>query len=146
MSDSPEGLTKSDYEVLAAFRYALRLFLRFSEQEAYAAGATPQQYQALLATAGYPGRSRITIGELAERLQIRHHSAVGLVDRLEAQGWMRRTPDETDRRQVRIEVTADGTRILERLAAVHRRQLGRLAPVLQSVVALGEQSPGDGGG
>ncbi|MEO6753630.1 MAG: helix-turn-helix domain-containing protein, partial [Chthoniobacteraceae bacterium] len=78
-------LSKSQYEVLAAFRFALRRFLRFSEDAATAAGITPQQHQALLAIKGFPARDRVTVGELAERLQIRHHSAVGLIDRLVAE-------------------------------------------------------------
>src|ERR1700761_5506251 len=75
-------LDKSQFETLAAFRYALRRFLHFSEEAAHAAGITPQQYQALLAIKGFPSREKVTVGELAERLQLRHHSAVGLVDRL----------------------------------------------------------------
>ena len=75
-------ITKSQYENLAAFRFALRKFLRFSEDAAGAAGLTPQQHQALLAIKGFPGRDHVTVGELAERLQIKPHSAVGLIDRL----------------------------------------------------------------
>src|SRR3569832_1651151 len=71
-------LSKAEYELLAAFRYALRQFLRFSEEAARAVGIEAQQHQALLAVKGFPGRDRITISELAERLQIRHHSAVGM--------------------------------------------------------------------
>ena len=70
-------LSKSQYELLAAFRYALRQFLHFSEEAARAAGITPQQHQALLAVKGFPGRDCVTVGELAERLQLRHHSAAG---------------------------------------------------------------------
>ena len=81
-------LSKSQYEMLAAFRYALRQFLHFSEEAAHAAGITPQQHQALLAVKGFRGRDCVTVGELAERLQLRHHSAVGLVDRLVAEGLM----------------------------------------------------------
>src|ERR1017187_10959937 len=80
----PKPLVKSEYETLAAFRYALRQFMRFSEAAAREAGITAQQHQALLAVKGFPGRDRVTVGELAERLQLRHHSTVGLVDRLVA--------------------------------------------------------------
>jgi DNA-binding MarR family transcriptional regulator len=75
-------VTKAEYETLAAFRYNLRHFLRFSESAAESTGLTSRQYQALLAIKGFPARDCITVGELAEQLQIAHHSAVGLVDRL----------------------------------------------------------------
>src|SRR3979490_1435689 len=75
-----KNVSKKEYEMLASFRYALRQFLHFSEQAAIAAGITPQQHQALLAIKGYPGRDCILVRELAERLQIRHHSAVELID------------------------------------------------------------------
>src|SRR5919201_6359039 len=88
---------KSDYEALAAFRYALRRFLRFSEQGARAAGLTPQQHQILLAIKGQPGREWASISDLAEGLQVRHHAAVGLVDRCERAGLARRPPDPDDR-------------------------------------------------
>ena len=79
-------LSKAEYELLAACRYALRQFVRFSEESARAMRIEPQQHQALLAIKGFPGRDKVTIGELAERLQIRHHSAVGLAGRLAANG------------------------------------------------------------
>lgn len=75
--------SKTEYETLAEFRYALRHYLRFSKNAVETAGITLQQHQAMLSIIGYPGKEQVTIGELAERLQIRHHSAVGLVDRLE---------------------------------------------------------------
>src|SRR5579859_1886698 len=79
-------LSKADYEALAEFRWSLRHFLGFSEAAARAAGITPQQHQALLAIKGFPGRDKVSVGELAERLQIEHHSAVGLADRLVRRG------------------------------------------------------------
>ena len=88
----PRQLIKSDYETLSAFRYALRRFVHFSEGAAKAAGITPQQHQALLAIKGFPARDKITVGELAERLQLRHHSAVGLVDRLMVEKLVTRVP------------------------------------------------------
>src|SRR5512136_2658147 len=97
--------SKEDYETLAEFRYAVRCFLRFSEDAAQSAGLTLQQHQALLFIIGYPGREQVTIGELAERLQIRHHSTVGLVDRLEEQGLVERTQNHEDKRQVFISLT-----------------------------------------
>jgi DNA-binding MarR family transcriptional regulator len=124
----PEPVSKAEYETLAAFRYALRRFLRFSEEAAQAVGLTPQQYQAMLAIKGFPGRDRVLIGELAERLQIRHHSAVGLVDRLVAQGLVVREPAQTDRRQVYVAITEHGAEVLGRLAAVHRDELRHSGP------------------
>lgn len=123
-------VSDAEYETLAAFRYALRRFLRFSEEAAQEAGLTPQQHQALLAIKGFPGRDRVTISELAERLQIRHHSAVGLVSRLVAQGLVTREQDSADRRQVYVALTESGTEMLERLTAAHREELRRIKPEL----------------
>ena len=123
-------LSKSQYEMLAAFRYALRQFLHFSEQAAQAAGVTPQQHQALLAIKGFPQRARVTVGELAERLQLRHHSAVGLVDRLVLEKLAARTPSAQDRRQVFVELTVRGEKVLEALSSAHSQQLKRMGPEL----------------
>jgi DNA-binding MarR family transcriptional regulator len=125
---------KSDYETLAAFRYALRRFLRFSEEGAQSVGLTPQQHQALLAIMGYPGRTSIRIGELAERLQIRHHSAVGLVDRLSSQGLVTREQAPDDKRQVLLSLTERGAALLERLSVIHRDELRRLRPELTGLL------------
>src|SRR5689334_6674231 len=124
MADTP--IRKSEYETLADFRYALRQFLSFSEQAAEQAGLTPQQHQALLAIMGFPGREQVTVGELAERLQIRHHSAVGLVDRLVTQGMVERSQATADRRQVYITVSSGGRELLAQLSAAHRDELRRL--------------------
>jgi DNA-binding MarR family transcriptional regulator len=123
-------LSKSQYEMLAAFRYALRQFLHFSEEAAHAAGITPQQHQALLAVKGFPGHDCVTVGELAERLQLRHHSAVGLVDRLVAERLVARTPSARDRRQVYVQLTRRGENVLGRLSSAHNEQLKRIAPEL----------------
>jgi DNA-binding MarR family transcriptional regulator len=112
------AVSPKEYEALAAFRHALARFLGFSEAAAAEAGLTPRQYQALLALKGYGGT--LTVGDLAERLQIHHHSAVGLVDRLEAMGLARRTTDAGDRRRVHVAPTAKGAHRAARLAAVHR--------------------------
>ncbi len=122
--------SKTEYETLAEFRYALRCFLRFSEDAAQAVGLTLQQHQALLFIIGHHGREQITIGELAERLQIRHHSAVGLVNRLEEQELVRRMPNAQDRRQVFITLTQKGIRMLENLAEKHREELRNMGPQL----------------
>lgn len=126
--------TQSEYETLAAFRYALRQFLRFSEEAAQAAGLTPQQHQALLAIKGFPGGGRPTIGELAERLQIRPHSAVGLANRLVAVGWAARQSVPADRRRVHLTLTPRGERVLERLAAAHKEQLRRVGPEIHRLL------------
>ncbi|MGO8700492.1 MAG: MarR family winged helix-turn-helix transcriptional regulator [Limisphaerales bacterium] len=130
----PSQLSKSQYETLAAFRYALRRFIRFSEEAAQAAGVTAQQYQALLAIKGFPGRDSVTVGELAERLQLRHHSAVGLVDRLAAEKLAVRVPSAKDHRQVLIQVTDRGETVVEKIASVHRQQLKRIGPEIRQLL------------
>jgi DNA-binding MarR family transcriptional regulator len=123
-------ITKNEYEVLAEFRYTLRRFMSFSDKAAEEIGLTPHQHQALLAIKGFPGREQITVGELSERLQIKHHSAVGLVDRLEAEDLIDRSPGQNDRRQVFISLTDHGLSILEKLSSIHREELRRLTPQL----------------
>lgn len=127
-------ISSAEYEMLANFRYALRQFLRFSETAARRAGITPQQHQALLAIAGFHGREQVTMGELAERLQIRHHSAVGLVNRLVAQGLVVRQQDTEDRRQVFVSLTPAGSEILAQLSAAHREELRRIGPQLHLIL------------
>jgi DNA-binding MarR family transcriptional regulator len=128
--------TQSDYEALAAFRYALRQFLHFSEDMARSAGVTPQQHQALLAIKGFPAKKEITVGELAERLQIQHHSAVGLVNRLAAEKLVRRIPTREDRRQVRVVLTAQGEKKLERLSSLHQGQIRDISPQLTELLRI----------
>ncbi len=130
MPDSSR-VTKTEYEVLSEFRYTLRRFLCFSEHAAEEIGVSTQQHQALLAIMGFPGREKITIGELAERLQIHHHSAVGLVNRLEVENLVERIPALNDRRQVFLSLTGHGLSILERLSKTHRDELHLLAPQLR---------------
>jgi len=122
--------SKADYETLAEFRYALRHYLRVSQNAVEREGITLQQHQALLFIIGYPGREQVTIGELAERLQIRHHSAVGLVNRLEEQGLVERCQYQGDRRQVLIGLTQKGVGVLESLTGMHREELRHLGPQL----------------
>ena len=122
------SVTQKEYEALAALRYTLRQFLRFSEDAAVATGLTPQQHQALLAIKGFAGGDRITIGEMAERLQLRHHSTVGLANRLVAQRLVARERDSKDRRLVHLVLTPRGEAILEKLSVAHKEQLRRLGP------------------
>ena len=128
-------LSKADFEALAEFRYALRKFLGFSEEAVARNGVTPQQYQALLAIEGYPGRNWVTIGELAEQMRIAHHSAVGLVDRMEMLRLVKRTTAKEDRRRVHVALSAKGRKLLEKLYLVHREELrssgAQLAALLQ---------------
>ncbi|MFT3867810.1 MAG: MarR family winged helix-turn-helix transcriptional regulator [Nibricoccus sp.] len=130
----PRQITKSHYESLAAWRYALRRFLNFSENAARRANLTPQQHQALLAIKGFPSRDFASIAELAERLQLRHHSVVGLVDRLVTRRLLRRHASSMDKRRVELRLTAHGERIIERLSAIHLQELRQLGPELQQLV------------
>ena len=119
-------INKADYEAMAQYRYAIRRFLRFSEEAARSAGLTPQQYQLLLAIKGYPGREHANISELAERMQLDHHSTVGLVDRTEERGLVQREQAHGDRRQVLVRLTPAGESLLGELAQVHREELSRM--------------------
>ena len=133
-NNAVERLTKADYELLAAFRYALRKFVGFSENAAIANGVSPQQYQTLLAIEGFPGRNWVTIGELAEQMRIAHHSAVGMVDRMEGLGLLKRASSEQDRRQVQVSLTRKGHYILEKLYRIHRAELRSVGPQLAALL------------
>jgi DNA-binding MarR family transcriptional regulator len=126
-------LDPAEYQRLASFRYALRSFLRFSEAAAEQVGLTAQHYQALLAVCAAADR-QVTINDLAQQLLIRHNSAVGLVDRLTAQGLLARAPSSEDGRKVCLRLTAKGDRVLERLAEVHREELRRIGPQLEALL------------
>ena len=119
-----------DYRALADFRYEIRRFLNFSEQAARASGIEPQQHQALLAIKGLPRELEATVGTLAERLRIRHHSAVELTNRLARKGWMRRSRGRTDRREVLLHLTPRGENLLARLSLSHRNELRTAGPRL----------------
>ncbi|HLJ79875.1 MAG TPA: MarR family transcriptional regulator [Ktedonobacterales bacterium] len=126
-------IAKTEYESIAAFRYAIRRFQRFSEQAARREGITPQQHQLLLAIKGYPGREHASVSELADRLQMRQHSMVGLIDRTEAQELVRRQSGEVDRRQVFIHLTPAGEEKLLKLSVQHRRELRTMREALLAV-------------
>jgi len=121
-------VSDADYETLAAFRAALRRFLRLSEDLAHAVGLTPQQHQAMLAIRGYPGGAQPTVGQLATRLQVNHNSAVGLVTRLVKQGYARREPSKQDQRRMHVVLTAKGQGILDKLTEAHRTELRHVGP------------------
>ncbi len=123
-------ITPADHQALAEFRYQIRRFLRFSEREARAASIEPRQHQLLLAIKGLPGGQRPTIGTLAERLQIRHHSTVELANRLVERRLATRRRSDVDAREVLIQVTAQGERLLARLSLAHRNELRSVGPGL----------------
>ena len=131
---TPRGNFQPNYKALAEFRYQIRRFLRFSEETARAAGVEPQQYQLMLAVKGMPDESRCRIGEVAERLQIQHHSTVELVDRLARRGLIKRRRSESDRREVLLELTPRGDKLLQELALHHRSELREVAPDLVSAL------------
>jgi DNA-binding MarR family transcriptional regulator len=118
-------LTAADYRALADWRYALRRFLAASERIARGEGVSPTQYQLLLFVRGYP-EGAPAIGDLAERMQVEHQSAVGLIDRSEKAGLVRRRRDPANRRRVLIEMTPRGTRLLQRLASAHLAEIEAL--------------------
>jgi DNA-binding MarR family transcriptional regulator len=125
-----KGLTLSDYQALAEFRHQIRKFLRFSEQAVRAAGLEPGQYQLLLAIKGMPVSVRPRVRELADRMQIRHHSAVELSNRLEAGGYAQRQRAEDDRREVLLILTPLGERSLAELAIHHHEEIRSTGPAL----------------
>ncbi|MHA6793921.1 MarR family winged helix-turn-helix transcriptional regulator [Pseudonocardia bannensis] len=125
-----EALTKKDFEALARFRFGIRSYLRFSEETVRGHGLTPQQYQLLLALKGFPGREWASVRELADRLQLRHHSVVELVNRAQRQGLVQRAAHPDDARAVRVLLTPEGDQVLARLSALHRDELRRMDETL----------------
>jgi DNA-binding MarR family transcriptional regulator len=131
----PRQITDADYQRLLELRTGIRRFLHWSEEQALAAGLTAMQHQLLLAIRGHGDRRGPTIGEVADTLLVRHHSAVGLVDRAETAGLVRRKADAEDHRVVRLGLTAQGRRRLDRLSALHLEELARLRPQLRALWA-----------
>jgi DNA-binding MarR family transcriptional regulator len=134
-------LHHDDYCELLSFRTALRRFLHWSESQAQDHGLTAAQHQLLLAIAGTDDPRGPTVGDVAASLLLKHHSAVGLVDRAEAGRLLRRRPDPDDHRVVRLELTALGRRRLESLTEVHVEELSRLAPVLSRSLSVSDAKP-----
>ena len=117
-------LTHEDYESLANFRHLLRRFLRFSKELLQGnAGLNPEQYEALLAIKAFKSPAGVTISQLSDRLQVKHHSAVNIVDRLVERKLVTRKPGEKDRRQRNVELTPKGEALIEVLAAEHRKEI-----------------------
>ena len=137
----PEPMSKGDFEALARFRFAVRSYLRFSEETVRGQGLTPQHYQLILALKGFPGREWATVGELAERLQLRHHSTVELVDRAQGNGLVDRDQDPSDGRTVRVLLTGKGQRLLAQLSPLHRDQMQRMAAALTPPAWEGPDQP-----
>jgi DNA-binding MarR family transcriptional regulator len=125
-----KNLTAGDYQSLAEFRHQIRRFVYFSERAARTAGLEPRQHQLMLALKGLPAGVRPKIGELATRLQIQHHSAVELVNRLEVAGLVRRQRGTQDRREVLLELTPRGEKVLRELSLHHRAELRSQGPAL----------------
>jgi DNA-binding MarR family transcriptional regulator len=130
-----DELSLADYQRLAEFRFLLARFLAFSAKAARKAGLAPRQHQALLAIKGHPAGSQVTVGELAQRLGIRHHSAVGLANRLADGGYLVRRTDSEDRRRAILSLTPMGERALAALSAAHREELRRIAPLLKPLLS-----------
>ncbi|MFL6515076.1 MAG: MarR family winged helix-turn-helix transcriptional regulator [Chthoniobacterales bacterium] len=129
-----KALPQRDYQAMAAFRYGLRKFLRFSKDFLAEVDLTPEQYEVLLALTAYSPKAGLVIRELSEQLQVKHHTAVSLIDRLVRQKLVTRQRDALDRRKVHVRLTASGTALTCRLASVHRDTLRKLVPELSTAL------------
>jgi DNA-binding MarR family transcriptional regulator len=123
-----------DYQALAQFRYQFRKFLSFSEAAAQKAGLTPQQHQALLAIKGFSGPEPVSVGDLAQFLLVRHHTAVELVDRMTKLGLLSRTADDEDSRRVLVNLTRKGEQRLRTLSKIHFEELVSAGPALARIL------------
>jgi DNA-binding MarR family transcriptional regulator len=140
------SLTVADYQSLAELRYQIRRFLYFSEQAARKTGLEPRQHQLMLAIKGLPHGVRPRVAELAERLQIQHHSTVELANRLAAGGYVRRQRGAEDRREVLLSLTPKGEKVLRELSLHHRAELRMQGPALIAALrrAIQMSKGGDG--
>lgn len=145
--DKTKDTDSPDYAALAAFRYEIRRFLHFSEEAARNGGIEPQQHQLLLALKGLPVGKRPTITTLAERMQLQHHSAVELINRLARRGFVRRYRSRADKRQVYVRLTKNGEEVLRQLSLHHLQEIKTTGPTLAralgTVIASAEQSEND---
>src|ERR1035438_2881299 len=138
-------VSAAEYRQLAEFRYRIRQFLHLSEEAARSKGIEPQQHQVLLAIKGLPGESRPTVRTLSERLCLRHHSTVELIDRLVEQGAVARRHSVQDRREVLIELTPHGEELLHQLSVLLWRELRVSGPALsESLLTVLAHSAGRG--
>ncbi len=142
MSGNSRSFSDEEYARLADFRYAVRHYLEFSAKAAQSEGLTPQQHQALLVIRGSEG-AWANVGRLAERLCLRHHTAVGLAQRLETAGLITRKQSEKDRRSVLLALTPEGEAKLEILTQVHRRELRQIGPRMRALFheLTGDEAP-----
>jgi DNA-binding MarR family transcriptional regulator len=127
-------LTIREFQALAEFRYQIRRFLRFSEDQARGSGIEPQQHQLLLGIKGLPDSMKPTVGELASRMLIRHHSAVELINRLAEHGAVKRVPGEEDHREVLLRLTSKGEALLHNLSVAHHNELLEGGPELMKTL------------
>ena len=127
-----------DFKAMAELRYQIRRFLRFSENTAREAGIEPQQHQLLLSVRGLPDNLKPTVGVLAERMQLQHHSTVELIDRLADRGFLCRLRATDDRRKVLVKLTHDGEEFLDKLSLHHLQELQSTGPkfvkILQTLI------------
>jgi DNA-binding MarR family transcriptional regulator len=137
------SLTQADFEHLLELRTGLRRFLRWSEQQARAAGLTPSKHQLLLAIKGHPNPAGPTIGEIANYLVLRHHSAVELVDRAAQDGIVKRTRDASTKSVVRVTLTKHGLAKLDALAETHLQEIAHLAPTMKALWDALDGADGD---
>jgi DNA-binding MarR family transcriptional regulator len=141
-------ISESDYRALGEFRYQIRRFLHFSEEAARSRGLEPQQHQLLLAVRSLPAGVKPAVGNIADRLQIRHHSTVELIDRLVSSGLVTRSRDDDDRRNVIVRLTPAGSRLIRELSVHHREELRTGGPdlvrSLEAIIGAGGPLSGPG--
>jgi DNA-binding MarR family transcriptional regulator len=137
------ALSQEDFTRLLELRTGLRRFLRWSEEQAKVAGLTPTKHQLLLAVRGHPNPAGPSVGEIADYLVLRHHSAVGLIDRAVADGLVRRNADPRSKSVVRITLTPAGIEKLDRLSEAHLEELAHLAPTMRALWSALERADGD---
>jgi DNA-binding MarR family transcriptional regulator len=131
---SVKALSDADYRAHAEFRYAMRRYLHVSEEQARMRGVTPQQLLLLLAVRGHPSYPAVSISEIAERLQVRHHSASLLVERSVRRDLLSREQDQQDRRRAMVSLTPYGMSVLEEIMLANRRELRKIEGILTAIV------------
>ncbi|MGH2895911.1 MAG: MarR family winged helix-turn-helix transcriptional regulator [Solirubrobacteraceae bacterium] len=140
MPRTKRTLTDTDYERLSELRFGLRRFLHWSAEQAKDAGLTPAQHQLLLAIRASRDPRGPSVGEIADVLLIRHHSAVGLIDRAQEAGLISRERDPNQLSLVHLQLTEHGARMLQSLSELHLRELAQLAPTVRALFAAVDKS------